>query len=203
MGGGRRRSWRVGRGPSTSQGGSAYDLVAADTDFVARRVGVHPDGLAINLADGIIRLSERDRYPRPGRPRSSAVSVVTPGQPYALSIDLQATAAMFLAGHRIRVDITSSSHPRWIRHTNTAAPPLDATELVVAAQQVWNDPEHPSRVHLTVLADPAAVVGQRVVTQPATTSPIRPGGGRGCPARSGRTDSGTCAGWRPGRRSRS
>jgi predicted acyl esterase len=59
----------------------------------------------------------------------------------------------FLPGHRIRVDVTSSSHPRWLRHTNTAGNPLDATELVVAAQQLWHDPQHPSRIHLSVLPD--------------------------------------------------
>jgi hypothetical protein len=41
------------------------------------------------------------------------------------------------------------------RHTNTAANPLDATELVVASQQILHDPQHPSRIHLTVVPDDA------------------------------------------------
>ena len=80
---------------------------------------------------------------------------VTPGTAYELCIDLQATAVTFLPGHRIRVDVTSSSHPRWIRHTNTAANPLDATKLVVACQQILHDPQHSSRIHLTVVPDDA------------------------------------------------
>ncbi len=134
---------------------------AADTDFVARLVDVHPDGRAVNLADGIIRVSQRDRYPGPAGFSPAPARDVTPGTPYALSIDLRATAVTFLPGHRIRLDVTSSSHPRWIRHTNTTASPLDATELVVAAQQVRHDPAHPSRVHLTVLADPGAEVSRQ------------------------------------------
>ncbi len=126
---------------------------AADTDFVARLVDVHPDGRAINLADGIIRLSCRAGYPAAGRIELERAVRVTPGTAYELCIDLQATAVTFLPGHRIRVDVTSSSHPRWIRHTNTASNPLDATELVVASQQILHDPQRPSRIHLTVVPE--------------------------------------------------
>jgi uncharacterized protein len=122
---------------------------AADTDFVARLVDVHPDGRAINLADGIIRLSCRAGYPAAGRIELERGLSVTRGTAYELCIDLQATAVTFLPGHRIRVDVTSSSHPRWIRHTNTASNPLDVTELVVASQQILYDPQRPSRIHLT------------------------------------------------------
>jgi uncharacterized protein len=128
---------------------------AADTDFVARLVDVHPDGRAINLADGIIRLSCRAGYPAASRIELERAVSVTPRTAYELCIDLQATAVTFLPGHRIRVDVTSSSHPRWIRHTNTATNPLDATELVVAAQQILHDPQRPSRIHLTVIPDDA------------------------------------------------
>jgi putative CocE/NonD family hydrolase len=129
---------------------------AADTDFVARLVDVHPDGRAINLADGIIRLSRHTSYSAPGRIEPQPAASVTPGKAYELCIDLQATAVTFLPGHRIRVDVTSSSHPRWIRHTNTVVNPLDATELVVASQQILHDPQHPSRIHLTVVPDDAS-----------------------------------------------
>ena len=97
---------------------------------------------------------------------------MTPGTAYELCIDLQATAVTFLPGHCIRVDVTSSSHPRWIRHTNTASNPLDATELVVASQQILHDPQHPSRIHLTVVPEDSDARLQRAVSQPTTTSPI-------------------------------
>jgi len=124
---------------------------AADTDFVARLVDVHPDGRAFNVVDGIIRASARETYPEPGVVRPQAPSPLEPNRPYEFCVDLWATAITFLPGHRIRLDVTSSSHPRWIRHTNTAVDPVDATELVVARQHVFHDPLRPSRIHLTVL----------------------------------------------------
>jgi putative CocE/NonD family hydrolase len=140
--------------PYTVLGAVSVTLYAAssarDTDFVARLVDVHPDGRAINVVDGIIRASARDTYPAPGVVRQQAPSLLEPDQPYRFCIDLWATGITFLPGHRIRVDVTSSSHPRWIRHTNTAVDPVDATELVVARQRVFHDPARPSRLHLTV-----------------------------------------------------
>jgi putative CocE/NonD family hydrolase len=124
---------------------------ARDTDFVARLVDVHPDGRAFNVLDGIIRASARETYPAPGVVRPVAPSPVEPDLPYEFSIDLWATGLTFRPGHRIRVDVTSSSHPRWIRHTNTAGNPLDATALVVARQRIFHDPARPSRIHLTVV----------------------------------------------------
>lgn len=123
---------------------------APDTDFVARLVDVHPDGRAFNVIDGIIRASVRDSYPEPGVVRPSPPSLLEPDTPYRFTIDLGACGLTFQPGHRIRVDITSSSHPRWIRHTNTDGL-LDATEVAVARQRVFHDPQRPSALHLTVL----------------------------------------------------
>jgi putative CocE/NonD family hydrolase len=123
---------------------------ALDTDFVARLVDVHPDGRAFNVVDGIIRASTRKTYAEPGVVRPTPPTLLEPDTPYQFSIDLWATGITFLPGHRIRVDLTSSSHPRWIRHTNTDNV-LDATELVVARQRIFHDPQRPSRIHLTVV----------------------------------------------------
>jgi putative CocE/NonD family hydrolase len=140
--------------PYTVLGAVAVTLFAAssapDTDFVARLVDVHPDGRAFNVVDGIIRASVRDTYPEPGVVCARSAAPLDPGTAYRFCIDLWATGITFLPGHRIRVDITSSSHPRWIRHTNTAVDPVDATELAAAQQQIFHDPQHPSRIHLTV-----------------------------------------------------
>lgn len=121
-----------------------------DTDFVARLVDVHPDGRAFNVADGIIRASARETEPGVIRPVPS--TPLEPNEPYEFCIDLWATGLTFLPGHRIRVDITSSSHPRWIARTNTAGNQLDATELVLAHQRIFHDRKRPSRLHLTVAA---------------------------------------------------
>jgi hypothetical protein len=124
---------------------------ARDTDFVARLVDVHPDGRAFSVTDGIIRASTRETYPDPGVVRPVPPTPIEPDVPYEFSIDLWATGLTFLPGHRIRVDVTSSSHPRWIRHTNTAGSQVDATELVIARQRIFHDPRRPSRLILTVI----------------------------------------------------
>jgi putative CocE/NonD family hydrolase len=115
---------------------------APDTDFVARLVDVHPDGLAQPLADGIIRARYRN---------GPAPELLEPGRPYEFAIDLWATANVFKAGHRIRLDIASASFPRWDRNPNTGAPFGSDSELRPAHQTILHDPAHPSRIVLPVV----------------------------------------------------
>jgi putative CocE/NonD family hydrolase len=123
---------------------------APDTDFVARLVDVHPDGRAIVVTDGIVRASARESYPAPGVVRPAEPSLIEPGRVYEYAIDLWATGITFRAGHRIRVEITSSSFPRWERNTNTG---VRSARTEVARQRIFHDPERPSRVTLTVVDD--------------------------------------------------
>jgi putative CocE/NonD family hydrolase len=116
---------------------------APDTDFVARLVDVHPDGYAQNLTDGIVRARYRD---------PSAPAPIEPGRAYEYVIDLWATANRFFAGHRIRVDVTSSSFPRWDRNPNTGHPFGGDAELQTARQTILHDTEHPSRVVLPIIS---------------------------------------------------
>ncbi len=119
---------------------------APDTDFVARLVDVYPDGYAQNLTDGIIRA--RYRHFEQGE----ASSLIEPGRAYEYEIDLWSTSNQFKAGHRIRVDVTSSSFPRWDRNPNTGhAFGVDA-ELAVAHQAILHDSEHPSCIVLPIVA---------------------------------------------------
>ena len=119
---------------------------APDTDFVARLVDVYPDGRAYNLTDGIIRARYRD-YPL-------AESLIEAGRPYRFNIDLWATSNVFKAGHRIRVQITSSNFPRWDRNPNTGHPFGQDAELRTADQTILHDREHPSHILLPLV--PAA-----------------------------------------------
>ena len=118
---------------------------APDTDFVARLVDVHADGYAQNLTDGIIRARYRHFS------RGEAPSLIEPGKPYEYEIDLWATSNVFKAGHRIRLDVTSSNFPRWDRNPNTGHEFGTDTELVVAHQTILHDPEHPSYVVLPIV----------------------------------------------------
>jgi len=118
---------------------------ARDTDFTGKLVDVHPDGRAEHLTDGILRARYRNSM--------SAPELLTPGEVYELHVDLWATANVFRAGHRIRLDVSSSNFPRFDRNTNTgetvATDTADA--VVVAANRVYHDTDHPSHVILPLI----------------------------------------------------
>jgi putative CocE/NonD family hydrolase len=138
--------------PCTAIGAVGVTLFASssapDTDFVARLVDVYPDGRAIGVADGIIRASARESYPAPGVVAVVPPTPIEPERVYEYSIDLWATAITFLPGHRLRVEITSSSFPRWDRNLNTGKDGVDSAEIAVARQHIFHDPAHPSRLTL-------------------------------------------------------
>lgn len=118
---------------------------APDTDFVARLVDVHPDGYARNLTDGIIRARYR-HFAHGEQP-----SLIEPGQAYEYEIDLWATSNVFLKGHAIRLDVTSSNFPRWDRNPNTGHDFGADAELAIAHQTILHDAEHPSYVVLPIV----------------------------------------------------
>ena len=119
---------------------------APDTDFTAKLVDVDPTGYARNLTDGIIRA--RFRTPR------SPASLIQPGQVYEYHIDLWATSNVFMKGHTIRLEVSSSNFPRFDRNPNTGGPIGEETEMVPAVQTVYHTSQYPSHVTLPVV--PAA-----------------------------------------------
>ena len=120
---------------------------AADTDFVARLVDVHPDGYAQNLTDGIIRARYRNAA------KGEAPSLIKPGKAYLYEIDLWSTSNVFKKGHRIRLDITSSNFPRWDRNPNSGRNfgEDQANDVVIARQTIFHDAEHPSSIILPII----------------------------------------------------
>jgi len=118
---------------------------APDTDFVARLCDVRPDGRSINLTDGIIRARHR------GMAQGEPTSLLEPGRPYEYEIDLWATSNLFKAGHRIRLQITSSCFPRWDRNPNTGHDHGADAELAVARQTIFHDRERPSCIVLPIV----------------------------------------------------
>ena len=143
------------KSPSTVLGSVYVTLFAAssapDTDFVARLVDVYPDGRAICIADGILRASARESYPAPGVVTPVAPSPIERGEVYEYVIDLWATGITFLPGHRMLVEITSSSHPRWERNLNTGESTLQSSRTEVAHQTIFHDARRRSRITLTVV----------------------------------------------------
>ncbi|SPE35797.1 Cocaine esterase [Candidatus Sulfopaludibacter sp. SbA6] len=116
---------------------------AKDTDFTAKLVDVFPDGYARNLTDGILRLRYRNSLERPEPARE--------GEVYQVTVDAGVTGNVFLKGHRIRVEISSSNFPRFDRNPNTGGVVADDTRLLKASQTVYHDREHPSHVVLMVM----------------------------------------------------
>lgn len=116
---------------------------ARDTDFTAKLVDVHPDGKAFNLCDGILRA----RY-RNGREQAT---LLEPGKAERFEIDLWVTSNVFKAGHRIRLEVSSSNFPRFDRNPNTGHDFGADAELVTAKQTVFHDREHPSLLLLPVI----------------------------------------------------
>jgi uncharacterized protein len=116
---------------------------APDTDFTAKLVDVRPDGYAQNLLDGIIRARYRDSAATP--------TLLEPGQVYRYTIDLWATSNVFLPGHRIRLEISSSNFPRFDRNPNTGRAIATETELVPAQQLILHDAQHPSHLLLPII----------------------------------------------------
>ena len=114
-----------------------------DTDFTAKLVDVFSDGRAINLTDGILR----GRY----REGTGEEVLLTPGETYEFTVDLWVTANVFRAGHRIRLEVSSSNFPRFDRNPNTGNAFGQDTQLRVARQTVFHDDARASHLLLPVI----------------------------------------------------
>jgi putative CocE/NonD family hydrolase len=118
-----------------------------DTDFAAKLVDVQPNGAALNVAQGILRARFRRGFDR--------MELLRPEEPYEFEIDLLGTANVFLPGHRIRVDVTSSNFPQFDRNPNTGEDLGKSDRLRVARQVVYHSRARPSHVLLPVVDPPA------------------------------------------------
>lgn len=116
---------------------------AKDTDWTGKLVDVWPDGRAINFCDGILRARCRESADKP--------TLIEPGKVYRYEIDLWVTSNVFLPGHRIRVEISSSNFPRFDRNPNTGHPFGADAERQKATQTIYHDAAHPSHILLPVI----------------------------------------------------
>jgi putative CocE/NonD family hydrolase len=117
---------------------------AVDTDFTAKLVDVGPNGFAQNLTEGILRASYRES--------TAAAKPLVPGKVYEYKIDLWSTSNVFLKGHKIRVEVSSSNFPRFDRNLNTGKSASTDASFVKATNTVLHDAAHPSALVLPVVA---------------------------------------------------
>lgn len=106
---------------------------APSTDFTAKLSFVTREGASYNLADGILRRN------------------YVPGERTEIEIDLGATSVALAAAMRIRLDISSSNHPRFDRNPNTGENVATAMRTTVANQTVLRSVDAPSRILLPVI----------------------------------------------------
>lgn len=121
---------------------------AADTDFTVKLVDVFPDGTARNLTDGILRLRYRNSIEKP--------DLAKPSEVYRITVDAGVTSNVFLEGHSIRVEISSSNFPRFDRNPNTGKSIADERSFVTASQTVYHGRLQPSHVLLPIVSGSAA-----------------------------------------------
>jgi putative CocE/NonD family hydrolase len=120
---------------------------APDTDFTVKIVDVAPDGTAWNISDTIQRMRYRDGDAKPAFMKKGEIYAVTP--PPML------VGNVFLKGHSIRIEVSSSNFPTYARNLNTAADPYTSTETRIANNKVLHGPGHLSKIMLPVVELPA------------------------------------------------
>jgi putative CocE/NonD family hydrolase len=108
-------------------------------------VDVHPDGRAMLLTDGILRLRYRHSFTQP--------TLMTPGDVVEAHVDLWSTANVFLAGHRLRIEVSSSCFPKFARNSNSGGDVAneDAADYQRASNQVYHDSTYPSQIILPLI----------------------------------------------------
>ena len=116
---------------------------AKDTDFAVKLVDVAPDGTAWIIGDTIFRARYRNGYDKPEMLKAGEVVTIRP-TPIA-------TAIQFGAGHRIRVEVSSSNFPKFVRNLNTGGQNESEKTGVVADNALHHDSANQSYIELPVV----------------------------------------------------
>lgn len=122
---------------------------APDTDFTIKLIDVHPPnedyphGFAMNLTEGILRCRFHASFEEPRN--------LTPGHVYEIEVTAPDTANLFGAGHRIRLDVSSSNFPRFDVNSNTGTAEAHTRRTVVATNRIHMEGDHPSHLNLWVI----------------------------------------------------
>jgi uncharacterized protein len=116
---------------------------ARDTDVMIKLVDVFPDGRAFNILDTAQRLRYRDGYDSP--------KLMNRGTIYKVVLNEMAVASHFPAGHRIRLEVTSSNFPNYERNLNTGGPNFNESHPVTATNRIYHDNQHRSFLALPLI----------------------------------------------------
>jgi hypothetical protein len=116
---------------------------APDTDFAVKLVDVAPDGTAWIVDDTILRARYRDGFDTP--------RMMEEGEVYRLDFSPMTSSIVFQPGHRIRVEVTSSNFPKFVRNLNTGGSNYDERDPRVATNAVHHAPGRESYLELPVV----------------------------------------------------
>ena len=115
---------------------------AKDTDFTVKLCDVYPDGSSWNVDDTILRARYREGYDKE--------VFMEKGTVYELNPTAMSTSYEFQAGHRIRVEVSSSKFPQYMRNLNTGGNNYDETQGVVARNTLHHSEAYPSQILLPI-----------------------------------------------------
>lgn len=114
-----------------------------DTDITLKLIDVHPDGKAYNLDETIQRLRYREGYDKE--------VFMEKGKVYKVDLTPLVTSNFFAAGHRIRIEVSSSNFPRFDRNLNTGGNNYDESVGVKVENKIHHSAQYPSVIKLPVV----------------------------------------------------
>ena len=118
---------------------------AKDTDLTVKLVDVYPDGRAFNIDDTIFRVRYRDGYDKQVFMEKQKVYEIKPTP--------MSTSYVFKQGHKIRIEISSSKFPQYMRNLNTGGNNYDETVGIVAENTIHHSFQYPSKIIFSVIQD--------------------------------------------------
>lgn len=116
---------------------------AKDTDFAVKLVDIEPDGTAYIIDDTILRARYREGFDKE--------VFLSDGDVVKLDFSPMTTSIVFQKGHRIRVEVTSSNFPKFVRNLNTGGENYNESEGVAARNTVHHSKDHASYIELPVV----------------------------------------------------
>ncbi len=111
-----------------------------DTDVTIKLIDVYPDGKAYNLDETIQRLRYRDGYDKEVFMEKNKV--------YKVDLTPMVTSNYFPAGHKIRIEVSSSNFPRFDRNLNTGGNNYDESKGIVVENKIHHSKQYPSVIKL-------------------------------------------------------
>jgi putative CocE/NonD family hydrolase len=111
-----------------------------DTDVTIKLIDVYPDGKAYNLDETIQRLRYREGYDKE--------VFMEKGKVYKVDLTPMVTSNYFAAGHKIRIEVSSSNFPRFDRNLNTGGNNYDETKGIVVENKIHHSKLYPSVIKL-------------------------------------------------------